>query len=210
MQTEHRNAFTLVEMLVVLAVIGIMAALLVPVFAQARAKSRQTACISNLRQLATSITMYAADYDDRLPMALDMNTAASYVANPSDVPPEDLGLPTIKAVLAPYKAIDAVFHCPQDHLSDEVSEAMNHKASWFDYCGASYKYEEELALSGQALSSVRRPSDTLLFFDYQAFHDGMVSSAFADGHAKAHTYADWWLKVCYTDPTQAGCENAQD
>jgi prepilin-type N-terminal cleavage/methylation domain-containing protein/prepilin-type processing-associated H-X9-DG protein len=64
-----KQGFTLIELLVVIAIIAILAALLFPVFAQARAKARQTACFSNLRQLGAAIMQYAQDYDERLPMA---------------------------------------------------------------------------------------------------------------------------------------------
>ena len=59
------NAFTLIELLVVIAIIAILAAILFPVFAQARAKARQTVCMSNEKQIAFAILMYAQDYDER-------------------------------------------------------------------------------------------------------------------------------------------------
>lgn len=60
------RGFTLVELLVVIAVIALLAALLFPVFAQARAKARQTVCTSNLRQIGLALEQYATDYDDKL------------------------------------------------------------------------------------------------------------------------------------------------
>lgn len=56
-------AFTLMELLVVIAIVAVLAAILFPVFAQAREKGRQTACVSGLRQLAQANQMYAQDYD---------------------------------------------------------------------------------------------------------------------------------------------------
>jgi prepilin-type N-terminal cleavage/methylation domain-containing protein/prepilin-type processing-associated H-X9-DG protein len=61
---KKRSGFTLIELLVVIAIIAILAAILFPVFAQAREKARAISCISNLKQLGTSAAMYTQDYDE--------------------------------------------------------------------------------------------------------------------------------------------------
>lgn len=63
-----RRGFTLIELLVVIAIIAILAAILFPVFAQAREKARQSACLSNMKQVSTALMMYAQDYDEALPV----------------------------------------------------------------------------------------------------------------------------------------------
>jgi prepilin-type N-terminal cleavage/methylation domain-containing protein/prepilin-type processing-associated H-X9-DG protein len=64
-----RRGFTLIELLVVIAIIAILAAILFPVFAKAREKARQTACLNNNKQLVTSFLMYAQDHDEMFPSA---------------------------------------------------------------------------------------------------------------------------------------------
>ncbi|MGV3721477.1 MAG: DUF1559 domain-containing protein [Actinomycetota bacterium] len=65
MKPNSRRGFTLIELLVVIAIIAILAAILFPVFAQARDKARQSSCQSNLKQIGTAIKMYAQDYDEQ-------------------------------------------------------------------------------------------------------------------------------------------------
>jgi prepilin-type N-terminal cleavage/methylation domain-containing protein/prepilin-type processing-associated H-X9-DG protein len=64
---RNRSGFTLIELLVVIAIIAILAAILFPVFAQAREKARQTACLSNMKQIGLAFQMYGVDYDEGLP-----------------------------------------------------------------------------------------------------------------------------------------------
>lgn len=69
MHKSLNRAFTLIELLVVIAIIAILAAILFPVFAQAREKARQTSCVSNFKQAGMACLMYAQDYDECLPTA---------------------------------------------------------------------------------------------------------------------------------------------
>ena len=70
--------FTLIELLVVIAIIGILAAILFPVFAQARDKARQTACLSNMKQIGTAISLYVQDADQSYPLD-DLETTSEAV-----------------------------------------------------------------------------------------------------------------------------------
>src|ERR1043166_6762943 len=73
----RQRGFTLIELLVVIAIIAILAALLFPVFAQARAQARKAACTSNLKQIALAFRMYADDFDGATPMS----TIQGYIKN---------------------------------------------------------------------------------------------------------------------------------
>lgn len=70
MRLRRYPAFTLIELLVVIAIIALLAAILFPVFAQAREKGRRSVCISNHKQLATALLMYVQDHDEAFPPAL--------------------------------------------------------------------------------------------------------------------------------------------
>ncbi len=96
--------FTLIELLVVIAIIAVLAAILFPVFSQAREKARQTSCLSNAKQLALGVLMYAQDFDEMLPPTQNDNFVLwpdlvnSYVKNNQiRICPSDLGKPTITA-----------------------------------------------------------------------------------------------------------------
>src|SRR5438045_6915999 len=82
----RKRAFTLIELLVVIAIIAILAAILFPVFAQARASARQISCLSNVKQFALGVLMYAQDYDEIIPRH-DNNGSATYGIAPG-LPPD--------------------------------------------------------------------------------------------------------------------------
>ncbi len=65
---RNKAAFTLIELLVVIAIIAILAAILFPVFAQAKAAAKKTSDLSNIKQMGTATVMYNNDYDDLNPM----------------------------------------------------------------------------------------------------------------------------------------------
>src|SRR6476646_10272622 len=103
-----KSAFTLIELLVVIAIIAILAAILFPVFTQAREKARQASCMNNLKQLATGMLMYSDDNDNLFPPVVGRQ------------PGERLIWPmSWMAHLQPYVKNTAVFIDPSSGHSDQ-------------------------------------------------------------------------------------------
>jgi prepilin-type N-terminal cleavage/methylation domain-containing protein/prepilin-type processing-associated H-X9-DG protein len=163
------RGFTLIELLVVIAIIGILAGLLFPVLGRTKAKSRDTYCLNNLRQLGLAVASYAQDYNSHLPAAAE---------NPA-IPPTP-PLPRIRDLLSPYVGDNAgVFKCPND------------QANWFAKVGSSYEWS---ALNnGNIIDKPRggllslSSDQVILMFDYENVHiggdsNGTKNALYADGH----------------------------
>src|SRR5437016_626541 len=101
---RNRKGFTLIELLVVIAIIAILAAILFPVFAQAREKARSAACMSNAKQIATALMMYAQDFDENLPGWPDPQKNPLYN--------QGWGWQMIVPVMDPYLKNRGVWSCP--------------------------------------------------------------------------------------------------
>jgi prepilin-type N-terminal cleavage/methylation domain-containing protein/prepilin-type processing-associated H-X9-DG protein len=109
--SKRANAFTLIELLVVIAIIALLAAILFPVFAQAREKARQASCLSNQRQIGMGLLMYLQDYDERLPDRRDLKTALGYRGWGAAWPPSDPRSGWAMVVLEPYIKNTDVWSC---------------------------------------------------------------------------------------------------
>ncbi|GIV19219.1 MAG: hypothetical protein KatS3mg023_0970 [Armatimonadota bacterium] len=134
----RRNGFTLIELLVVIAIIAILAAILFPVFAQAREKARQTSCLSNLKQLGLAIVMYAQDYDEKFPNAGSWEWWEWQAEhdNPDTFPGG------IVFRLRPYVKNMGIFACPSDSGAPLTWWGINVPNMWSpDWTGkTSYEY----------------------------------------------------------------------
>jgi len=112
----RRSAFTLIELLVVIAIIAILAAILFPVFAQAKEAAKKTACLSNMNQLGLAVQMYLTDFDDTMFFRSgSQNSRAGFI-------------PTTNAnrwwnMLMPYVKDKNVYHCPSDGLPTPSKDA---------------------------------------------------------------------------------------
>jgi prepilin-type N-terminal cleavage/methylation domain-containing protein/prepilin-type processing-associated H-X9-DG protein len=124
MRRVRKPAFTLIELLVVIAIIAILAAILFPVFAQAREKARMSTCVSNMRQMGTSLMMYVQDYDDTLPYIRFRGT--DYVW---------------KNAVQPYLKNQQVFACPSNPLANQCPPDPNRKSDPKGVCSEGWLSE---------------------------------------------------------------------
>lgn len=113
---NSRSAFTLIELLVVIAIIAILAAILFPVFAQAREKARQTACISNLKQIVTGLRMYMDDYEGYGPAYGTPSDNACMGRSQFRAANDPRSAP---ALLNPYIKNFAVWICPSNTIMED-------------------------------------------------------------------------------------------
>ena len=135
------NAFTLIELLVVIAIIAILAAILFPVFATARQKARDTACISNMKQIGLAVQQYVQDYDGMYPIYY------AYNSNPSA---GKVGHKGVELLLQPYSKSTQLFKCPNDIGGPTVQTDATYgcpaestkSGSYADCYGSSYKFSK--------------------------------------------------------------------
>src|SRR5205809_3728644 len=108
--TARVPGFTLIELLVVIAIIAILAAILFPVFAQARDRARQATCLSNIKQLSLGVLMYAQDYDEQLLYRpTEQHCQWRYIC---DTPKEPRWYLNWWDVVLPYTKNNQIYYCP--------------------------------------------------------------------------------------------------
>lgn len=212
---RKQNAFTLIELLVVIAIIAILAAILFPVFAQAREQARRATCLSNLRQLTNAFQMYAQDYDEQFQS--QENGTGHEVTE-------------AQMLLQPYIKNQQIFFCPSRATvsTGDCGSAWNPQGRCLGYAPnfGIYTYRAGMGLFqpmttgptgnnlwvGRGLAEFTAPAETILQGDtndslmytlsfYFQTEDGQTSGAirhggryqfsFVDGHAKSLKMASY-------------------
>ena len=162
-----KKGFTLIELLVVIAIIAILAAILFPVFAQAREKARQTSCLSNLKQLGPACQLYADDWDETYPKNIIVGTYAG--ENYYDLwtfdqhwNASDAGI-SWGGCIYPYVKNMKLYVCPSAPNNgafpwSEVTGAGNYKGN------SSYFYSYYMQLRPE-IATMKNPSAQAAFYD---------------------------------------------
>jgi prepilin-type N-terminal cleavage/methylation domain-containing protein/prepilin-type processing-associated H-X9-DG protein len=139
---RRRHGFTLIELLVVIAIIAILAAILFPVFAKARAKARQTSCLSNVRQINTAFLEYAQDFDEMHPFW----RTRCWPENGWDG--ASWNDPPFQTKIMPYVKNTQLFACPSQSRDSYFSGCW----STATYVPLGYGYNEHLGHSGSPMT----------------------------------------------------------
>jgi prepilin-type processing-associated H-X9-DG protein len=182
---ESGNGFVLIELVVIVTILAILAALLLPVYAQARARARATRCLENLRQLTMATMLYSQDYDGGLPAQRD-NIVAYYADPPGgSLPPCAVGTGGADRVswasgLSGYGADRSLLVCPaaQDYRCvqedvarrDEAGVPTGKSRVTYFYNGlAASSREASLIKPVAQVSQIPRPTELALFSEWGGY-----------------------------------------
>jgi prepilin-type N-terminal cleavage/methylation domain-containing protein len=183
---QSAKAFTLTELLVVIAIIGILAALLLPVLSRAKADGRRTICLSNLKQIAQGVRMYADDYNNTLFTIPSNPTNFIFPAEYSAYAPLVRSYAGLKGAIPSPE--DKLFACPADILNLDTNNGpillvsqsihLQSNANYSSYCfnAGNAVFQPPVQTPGQwpgivgsKTSSIKQPAKTVLVAEFPAF-----------------------------------------
>ncbi len=206
----RRTGFTLIELLVVIAIIAILAAILFPVFAQARERARAVSCLSNTRNIGLGLSMYVQDYDELMP------TEFAKIDSPDKdiIPKGGAWIIPYDIQILPYIKNDQVFGCPSDSGRSDFYDFVWRKSDYdknkkrsYGYVGAVNTIERKNSGNDQpdpntgmsvwqsphAIASFDEPANTLSIIEEWGLNNNQPDSGvFGSPWGAAFTNCDNW------------------
>lgn len=192
------SAFTLVEMLVVMAVIGILAALLLPAFAKGKKRALQIQCLGQNRQIALATQMYAQEGNDFIPWPDWGSSFQGWLYTPVDGQPPDPGNdPTAVCaggLLWPYLKDIKIYWCPMDYTNtpyfpqrlEQLSSYIMNGAVMGYYMHPSAAKTHKLSAMNPSAYATWEPSDNPPYDPAEVFNDGASYPIDEEGPSKRH------------------------
>lgn len=178
-------AFTLIELIVVIAIVGMLVVLSIPELTRAKTRAQSTVCVNNLRQVGISVLSYIADNNNTFPMIEPNENDPVYGKPINDgTDSTEVEVQPMLEALEPYGVTAAVLKCPVD---------VRRSPSYFSERGTSYQWrvmvDDENATApmiygGRRGYGVRmvKPSRVTLCTDFLPIHGGRVNRLYGDGH----------------------------
>lgn len=212
MKKIWNRAFTLVELLVTIAIIGILAGLILTALSQGKASALQTQCLSQTKQIALALQMYTQDYADVMPWPNWGNKFPGWLYTPTNNEPPDPSIPPELVyqggTLWPYLKMVKVYWCPTDFTNTPYFPQRQERLSSYIMNGAIMGYYQKPPIAKTHKLSVMNPSAyvtwepsdqppydaALVFNDAASYpiesegpsqrHDGGCNVSSFDGHAQ--------------------------
>lgn len=172
------KAFTLVEMLVVMAIIASLVSLLLPSLATVRAKADTMKCVVNMQQIGVAVNLYVGDHAERTPIIEPWPSQPVYSATD--------GAQTMLQALGAYGVTAATLQCPSDLKGPNFDAKEGSSYQWFP--GASNQNTHSITnffprMTNQSVTVTM--SQLMLAFDYSGVHNGQYNALYGDGHVAA-------------------------
>ena len=168
------RAFTLIELLTVIAIIAVLAGMLLPAIGRAKEAARSTACLGNLRQIGLAVQMYVQENRNRLPVCRDKSPLTNSV-------PSTNAFFSLEEALRPYAPEPRLFKCLSDRMG--IFEATGSSYSWNSLLNG--QDAEHLSALGISFD----PHQIPVAYDKESFHKARgeklgVNYLYADGHIR--------------------------
>ncbi len=181
---KSRSAFTLIELVAVVAIIAMLMTLLVPHLARFQDRSQSIVCMNNLRQIGIGVLSYVGDNNNEYPVIEPNASSPVYPPATGDDPTEVEAKPMLD-VLEPYGVTEAVLKCPADIKGpNRFAQNDPHTSyQWRVFVDGENSTAPKIygGRRGYTIRTVK-PSRVTICTDYEGVHNGRLNRLYADGH----------------------------